>query len=593
MRLQAVRIAPTRILAYNARLERHHLRVRTWIASFLFLSGVPLDRIWLRPSWLFPWKRDRTKPISYSETHEGRPFREGHKRVAVLSPYFPYPLSHGGAVRIYNLLRYASREFDIVLFAFAEKASCANGTSVLDFCSKVIVFPNPYYREPRWSTVLPPEVKEYSSPYVKRCLEEIRRRYALALMQVEYTQLASYGGDVLVEHDVTFDLYDQVRRRAQSIGARWNWWRWRRYEPRAAQRFRRVVVMSDKDARLIAPSDACVIPNGVDLQRFQPLPERPGACLLFVGSFRHFPNVDAFKFFLKSIWPLLAESSESIRLTVIAGPDPHLYYDDPLPDPRIEIHAFVSDVRPFYAEANVVIVPTQVSAGTNLKVLEAMAMERPVVSTSSGCAGLGLTHEESVLIADSAPDFAAAIERLLCDVTLRRQLANNARRIAERKYDWQRLSSLQTRVWHEVSAGARIRVGEEVDLPALDRIQKASHAASQWEPRTYFEFDVLIAEKDGQARAFLVSRRTSPDEIEVLNLAVEPDYRRQGLASCLILALPLEDVSLEVRESNLPARKLYEKLGFLVIGRREEYYDEPIETALVMRLSRNSERATF
>src|SRR5262249_50579562 len=120
LRKAACLIAPRKILAYNARLERHHLRLGTWIASLLFLRGVPVDRIYLRPRWLNPKKTDVS---IYPETYrviEGRAFSPDRPRIAVLAPYVPYPLSHGGAVRIFHLLRETAREFDVILFAFSD-----------------------------------------------------------------------------------------------------------------------------------------------------------------------------------------------------------------------------------------------------------------------------------------------------------------------------------------------------------------------------------------------------------------------------------------------------------------------------------------
>ena len=155
-----------------------------------------------------------------------------------------------------------------------------------------------------------------------------------------------------------------------------------------------------------------VIENGVDLARFQPEPEPPGERLLFIGSFRHFPNVEAYRFFTEKVWPLLRDKFPRLTLTVVCGAD-HLVYwrafrrlaRAAVDDPRIRLLGFVADVRPLYVQANLVIVPTTVSAGTNVKVLEAMAMQRAVVSTTSGCAGLGLLHGHSVWVADTPEAF--------------------------------------------------------------------------------------------------------------------------------------------------------------------------------------------
>ncbi|HLH18513.1 MAG TPA: glycosyltransferase [Bryobacteraceae bacterium] len=451
LRRAAFRLAPRKILAYNSRLERHHLRLD--IASYLFWRGVPLDRIWLRPRW-WPWRRERSTAPDAIRRVEGRPCSPARRRIAVLSPYFPYPLAHGGAVRIYHLLRELAREFDLELFAFTDgpvdRAPASDLDPIREFCARIVLVEKPRYREPRWSTLLPPEVHEFRSPAMRRALAEERREFGFERLQVEYTQLAEYGGDILVEHDITFDLFAQILRRRRSLSAWWDWFRWRRFETAALRRYARAVVMSKKDAEMLGPRvPAIVIENGVDLARFTPEPERPGRRLLFIGSFRHFPNIEAYRFFTGEVWPFLRDALPDLELTVVCGADPLTYWraftDTPEParDPRIRLLDFVADVRPLYAEANLVIVPTVVSAGTNVKVLEAMAMQRGVVSTASGSAGLGLLHGHSVWIADTPQAFAAGIATLINDPERRAALAEAAHAHARRHFDWSALGEKQ------------------------------------------------------------------------------------------------------------------------------------------------------
>src|SRR5581483_7974057 len=182
---------------------------------------------------------------------------------------------------------------------------------------------------------------------------------------------------------------------------------------------------------------------------FRPEPESPGERLLFIGSFRHFPNIAAYRFFAESVWPMLREKFPEMTMTVVCGPD-HLQYWrafsdklEPPSDPRIRMLGFVADVRPLYVETNLVLVPTTVSAGTNLKVLEAMAMRRAVVSTSSGCAGLGLLHDHSVWIGNTAQAFAAGVATLISDRERREAMAEAAYAHAMRHYDWRALGEKQ------------------------------------------------------------------------------------------------------------------------------------------------------
>ncbi|MGH9664236.1 MAG: ribosomal protein S18-alanine N-acetyltransferase [Bryobacteraceae bacterium] len=595
LRLAAFLLAPRKILAYNARLERHHLRLRSLIASWLFLCGKPLDRIFLRPRWVCPWKKDRSEYPDKYKAFEGRAVSGARRRVAVLTPYLPWPLSHGGAVRIFSLLREMWRSFDVFLFAFGEGEDAPDAAPLTEFCAQAIVVAKPRYREPRWSTLLPPEVCEFDSPLMRRLLAEVTAAQRIELRQVEYTYLAPYGGDILVEHDVTFDLFSQVHARRRSAGSWWDLWRWRRFEKRAVQRFRRVAVMSEKDSALLGISNARIVANGVDLERFHPAPEQPGRRLLFIGSFRHFPNIEAFRFFEQRVWPVLRPLDPDLRVTVVAGPDPVLHWQRhtgtlrPPEDERIRMLGFVADVRPLYAETNLALVPTLESAGTNVKVLEALAMERAVVSTGSGCAGLGLEHGVDVWIVDEPQAFADGIRRLLDDADLRLRIARAGRSHVERAFDWKRIGKAQRSLVRELlgmpDPAAEIRSAVVGDLPAITQVQRASPEAAQWPTDSYLAHDCRVAVEEGRVAGFLVSRQTAPGEREILNLAVAPDFRGRGVGLQLVrqeLASSSGEWFLEVRQSNQAARNLYRRAGFQQVGIRQDYYHDPAEPAILM-----------
>lgn len=591
LRRAAFLLAPRKILAYNARLERHHLWLAHPIASWLFWRGVPLDRIFLRPRWLCPWRKDKTVFYSGHRLVEGRVPRSGRSKAAILSPYFPFPLSHGGAVRIFHLLREMAREFDVTLYSFTEdEIAQSNLDPVLDFVARVYLVKKPRYREPGWSTLRPPEVCEYDSP----AMRELWRGRTADVSQVEYTQLADYGGDILVEHDVTQDLYAQVLARRPSGSAWWNWKRWKRYEDLAVRRFSRVAVMSKKDAGLLGIPHAAVIENGVDLQRFEAAPETPGRRLLFIGSFRHFPNVVAFRFLTEQILPLAPDA----QLTVVAGPDPWLHWTNvtgslpPPANPRVQILEFVADVRPLYREANVVVVPTLESAGTNVKVLEALAMQRAVVSTSSGCAGLGLEHLKTAWISETAQGLAEGLRRLLDDDTLRARMARAGREHVH-AFDWRKIGVKQRALLRQIAGDPLLlRAATQADMGRIAQIQAASPGAARWAPESYLSYDCRLAclRSTQNIAGFIVTRTTGPGQSEILNLAVDPALRRQGVARRLLEQALHHGKHeghgvwfLEVRESNSAAIRLYEDSGFERIGVRKNYYSDPSEAGIVMK----------
>jgi ribosomal-protein-alanine N-acetyltransferase len=131
-----------------------------------------------------------------------------------------------------------------------------------------------------------------------------------------------------------------------------------------------------------------------------------------------------------------------------------------------------------------------------------------------------------------------------------------------------------------------IRRGEAGDLAAIDAIQQASPETPRWNPSDYLEYDLLVAVCGNHLVGFLASRKLAGGELEILNLAVAPDFRRRGIARSLwrnLLDSFSGSIFLEVRESNQPARTLYQSLGFQEVGRRPAYYGPPPETAIVMK----------
>ena len=222
-----------------------------------------------------------------------------------------------------------------------------------------------------------------------------------------------------------------------------------------------------------------------------------------------------------------------------------------------------------------------------MKVLEAMAIERAVVSTSSGCAGLGLEHGVSVWVADTPEDFAAGIRRLIGDHSLRREIAGAARRVAEANFDWRELGARQRTMWADLlSPEVAVRPASAADLAAVAAIQAASPEASAWEPSSYLDDGCLVGLLRGRIAGFVAFRMLGGIECEILNLAVAPPLRRRGVARALaghVLALHAGPVFLEVRESNHAALKLYETLGFERVGTRPKYYRSPPEDGIVMK----------
>ena len=267
---------------------------------------------------------------------------------------------------------------------------------------------------------------------------------------------------ILVEHDITFDLQRQLLASTAETGAaRWDLEqqlaKWQRFETGAWRRVDCVVTMSEQDSATVTGTKRVVaLPNGVDCERFQPSERNPEAKrLLFIGAFRHLPNLLALEYFLQEVWPLL---EPGFRLHVIAGAQPEHYlgfyrgrvFVDP-DRPGVEVEGFVPDVREAYRRAELVLAPLTASAGTNIKVLEAMAMGRVVVSTPAGVNGLDLRYGQDVVVCARAEEMAAQIQSLSADAERRKSIERQARETAVR-FDWREIGIRQDALYRGLRA---------------------------------------------------------------------------------------------------------------------------------------------
>ena len=227
-----------------------------------------------------------------------------------------------------------------------------------------------------------------------------------------------------------------------------------RYERVLSPKFDAVTCTSGIDAAVFqrhCAEDAIeIIPNGVDVTHYLPdFSSEAPAHLIYIGSMDWYPNEDAVGFFADEVLPRIQESVSDVRFSIVGG-NPSARVQKLAERKGVVVTGRVPEIKPYFAEATVFVVPLRIGSGTRLKILEALAMGKAIVSTSVGAEGLDLKDGEEIFIADEPTALADAVTRLLTDAPLRRRIGKNGRARVERDYDWrsigEKLHSLYTKI---------------------------------------------------------------------------------------------------------------------------------------------------
>jgi len=385
-------------------------------------------------------------------------------RLLFLCPLLPYPPDSGAAIRSFHILRLLAQAFDVTALCFSRtkggavpQDDLAQRVAALRHVGEVEAFPVPQEHSVwrlAWDHLRSVGVNRvhtvftFDSPIVADRIRDQLRTHRFDLIHVDSIALSRYLPllrnlpVVCTHHNVESEL---LRRRA--LVERTPWWRaYVRHQARlmAAEERRWCarcdlnIVVSDADRVMLqqsAPRATCaVVPNGVDIETFRPSPGQDEG-LVFVGESTWFPNRDALQYFCAEILPRMraAGGLAPIRWVGRASDALRRDYRDRY---GVELTGYVADVRPYVRDAACYVVPLRVGGGTRLKILDAWAMGKAVVSTSVGCEGLVAEDGRNILIGDDPDSFARAVCAVLRDAPLRLRLGAEGRRTVERHYSW-------------------------------------------------------------------------------------------------------------------------------------------------------------
>jgi glycosyltransferase involved in cell wall biosynthesis len=396
-----------------------------------------------------------------------------------LAHLLPWPLEGGGQIKSYHFLKALAQDFDITMIAFSRSESEQESTGPLaPLCSGgVTLVPLARGRVRDLAVAARSALSGTSFLMERDNVAAMHRAVEAALAQkkfvaihVDHLQMSSFvpkdtcGARVVldqhnVEHRIPQRMAATVRNPAVRLFASGEWRRLAEFEKRALERADRTIAVSREDQQIFQGmaepvSDRIVaIPIGVDLEFFGSVAWRPGGTtLLSVGTMYWPPNVDGALYFYREIFPKIKQQMPEAVLQLV-GPKPTPEITSLGDDPAVEVTGLVPDIRPYAAACGVFIVPLRSGSGMRVKILNAMAMGVPIVSTTVGAEGIEVTDGENLLLADGPQPFADACVRVLRDASLAAHLASGGRALMERRYGWETVGKELRDLYREVIAG--------------------------------------------------------------------------------------------------------------------------------------------
>jgi glycosyltransferase involved in cell wall biosynthesis len=386
--------------------------------------------------------------------------------ILYVSPMPASPPRFGAQARVHGLMTQLARRHNLAAVILLDEEFDAEECrrAMQSYCREVVLVPNPHrsllkhrLRQLRsLASTRSFERLRVTVPALQRALDQVLLARRFDIVNLEFSFLGHFelrqapSGErlpllVVDSHNIDYELARQYARAGDSLArrlyARANWRKLRGEELGTYRDADGVYLCSAADERRLLDQvpgvRTAVIPNAADVEYYQPRPTDPrpdGRTVVFFGLLSYVPNLDGVIHFVEDIWPRIAEAHPDARLKIVGGrPPPSLLA---LAGPRVELTGFVPDLRPHLAAAAAVVVPLRLGGGTRLKIVEAMAMGKAIVSTTLGAEGIEAAPGRDLLIEDQPAAFADAVNRLLADPHLAACIGQSARRLAVERYSW-------------------------------------------------------------------------------------------------------------------------------------------------------------
>ena len=391
-------------------------------------------------------------------------------KILMLTPYLPFPLMSGGQTRSYNLLKNLSKKHEITLFSLVKDDKERKNIPELEkFCKKVRVFNRP----PKpWtlSNILRTGFGPYPFLVIRNLATEESRAIKDELASNDYDLIHAETFYVmphipktkvpilLVEQTIEYLVYKHyVEEQAPKFLAPllkidvkklkyWETYFWKHAK--------KVVAMSDSDRiqmkKLCQGLSIDIVPNGIDAEYFlaKKKEEVYPPKVLYVGNFTWLQNIEAVEDLVNKVWPEIKKAVTNAKLWIVGM---HMTdYIKNLKSDDIEVTEGMPDIRDAYKRSTVLVTPIRGPGGTRLKILEAMASALPVVTTTVGAEGLGVSSGKEALITDNLDDLVKSAVEVLRNPAVAKKLGESGRAFVEKNYTWDVSAEKLDRIYEEI-----------------------------------------------------------------------------------------------------------------------------------------------
>ena len=387
-------------------------------------------------------------------------------KVLFVCPFVPWPPVGGGKIRTFNLVREASRHAEVHLRVLREPGvESGIDETLANACASIELFD----RTP------PSRLKRLARPKIERWFHSQKLMAGLAsdlaggdfqLVHLDELLLArvmpqAHGVPVVQHHHKLDTVLYETLSVGQGPARHFDLWKLRRLERESARRYRNHLLCSREDADILTGRygalDVGVVPSGFDPEVFRPSeppPAREPDHVLFLGSMDYGPNVDAMEWFAAEVFPRILEARPGTILDIVGGSPPPSV--QALASDSIRVIGRAETVQPWLESCATMVVPLRIGGGTRLKIVEALGMGTPVVSTTIGAEGLGLRDEVELSLADDPESFANATLRHLAEPEFARRLGRTGMRTAHERFRWEVLGEELVDYWERVAFSGKL-----------------------------------------------------------------------------------------------------------------------------------------